>query len=385
VTRIGINLLWIVPGEVGGSEEYTIGLLRAMHQLDADDLEIILYVNRRFAREHREVCELFTTVVAPIEGTSRPARVLVEASWLAMRTRRDALDAVHHAGGTMPPVRSAPGIITLHDLQPITHPERFGRIKRTYIRTLVPRSLRSASRVVCLASFTARDAVEIAGVDPSRVVLVPCGIDEISNAVSVERRDAVLSAHRLSAGAYLLYPAITYEHKNHRTLISAFERVHRSHPDVRLVLTGGSGPMEQAVVEQIDALGLGDAVHRAGRIPAEELDILLREAAAMAFPSSYEGFGLPVLEAMARGCPVIASGVGGLVEVGGPAAAFVDPFDVDGWVSAILAVLEDGEHRSAMIGRGLEQSGRFLWSDSAQALAETYRSITPRSPGRAGS
>ena len=372
--RIGINLLWIVPGEVGGSEEYTVGLLRALHRLGASDVEIILYVNRRFAREHHDLCGMFTTVVAPIEGGSRPLRVLYESTWLARRARRDQLHAMHHAGGTMPPLRTVPGIVTLHDLQPITHPERFGPVKRLYIRTLAPRSLRSAAQVVCLTSFTAQDAVELAGVDPGRIVLVPCGIDAATTDPTQDQRAAVLEGLGLQPGRFVLYPAITYEHKNHRTLIAAFARILEQHPDCALVLTGGAGPMESEVVEQIERLGIGAAVRRTGRVDASTLDILMRTAGVMAFPSSYEGFGLPVLEAMARGCPVVCSGVGGLVEVGGPAVALVDPFDVDRWVEAIDQVLADEGYRTAMVGRGLEQSGRFRWSGSALALVGSYRS-----------
>ena len=379
MSRIGVNLLWIVPGEVGGSEEYTVGLLRALHEMDARDLEVILYVNRRFAREHSDLCGMYRTVVAPIEGTSRALRVLVESSWLAWRTRRDQLDAVHHAGGTMPPIRTAPGIITLHDLQPITHPERFGPIKRLYISLLAPRSLRAAEHVVCLTSFTARDAERLARVDPARIVLVPSGIDPIASAPSPERSTEVLDAFDLSRGRYVLYPAITYEHKNHRTLIEAFDRLHRTHPDLRLVLTGGAGPMEPMVHDQIARLALESVVRRTGRVSTGELDVLMRCAGVMAFPSSYEGFGLPVLEAMARGCPVVASRVGGLVEIGGRAARLVDPFDIDGWVAALCAVLDDAGYRAEMVSRGLEQSSHFHWGDSALALSALYRSIpSPR-------
>jgi alpha-1,3-rhamnosyl/mannosyltransferase len=383
MTKIGMNLLWLVPGEVGGSEEYTVGLLRAYRQLRDEHLEqdhpqLILYVNRRFARDHVDLCSAFTTVVAPIDGSSRPIRVLVESTWLAWRTRRDGLDALHHGGGTMPSLRTVPGIVTLHDLQPITHPERFGPIKRFYIRWVAPRSLRAARRVVCLTRFTAGDAVALAGVAPERIALIPSGVDPVGPAPSEDRRSAVLEGLGLSGHRFLLYPAITYEHKNHRTLLAAFARLHALNPQLRLVLTGGVGSAEPQVRAQISQLGLDPAVVRTGRIPAADLDVLYREAAITAFPSAYEGFGLPVLEAMVRGCPVVASGVGGLVEVGGPAVVHVDPFDVDAWVSSLSAVLDDDGYRARLVEQGLEQSERFRWSDSALALAALYRSLPAR-------
>lgn len=382
MTRIGVNLLWVVPGEVGGSEEYMVGLLRAYRQLDPEPPDVVLYVNRRFAREHRELCQSYPTVVAPIEGTSRPLRVIIESTWLARRSRRDLLDALHHAGGTMPVIRAVPGIVTLHDLQPITHPERFGLLKRTYIRSIAPRSLRAAIRVVCLARFTAEDAVEIAGVDPARVVLVPSGVDPVDSAPAVDPRSPVLEELGLTGTPFVLYPAITYAHKNHRTLLEAFARVLRTHPDLRLVLTGGVGPEEQQLSAQISRLGLRASVRRTGRIPAADLDALYRAATVMAFPSSYEGFGLPLLEAMARRCPVVASDVGGLAEVGGSAARLVDPFDVEAWVEALIMVLDDPGYRSRMVEEGIEQSHRYRWSDSAAALADLYRNIPQDLPPR---
>jgi alpha-1,3-rhamnosyl/mannosyltransferase len=385
MTRIGVNLLWLVPGEVGGSEEYTVGLLRALHSFDADDLEVVLYVNRRFARTYSDICSMFRSVVAPIEGTSRPLRVFVESTWLARRSRRDRLDALHHAGGTMPPVRTVPGILTLHDLQPITHPERFGPLKRLYIRLLAPRSLRAAIRVVCLASFTAGDAVSIAGVDPQRVVFVPSGIDPILATPSPGQISEVLATFDLRPNSFVLYPAITYEHKNHRTLIEAFARVHRTSPHLRLVLTGGAGPVEAAVRTQIDRLKLSNSVVRTGRVHADQLDVLYRTAAVMAFPSSYEGFGLPLLEAMARRCAVVASEVGGLIEVGDDAVCFVDPFAVDEWTTALNRLLDDDGYRATLVARGLEQSSRFQWSDSARALAGLYLSLSTLPPSASSS
>lgn len=393
-----MNLLWLVPGEVGGSEEYTVGLLRSYLRLqqDRDEVaqpevvtpeavlpEVVLYVNRRFAREHQALCAAFPTVIAPIDGSSRGRRVLMESTWLAWRARRDRLDALHHGGGTMPAIRTVPGLVTLHDLQPITHPGHFSPIKRVYIRMMVPRSLRAARRVVCLAGFTAGDAVSVAGVDPGRIALVPSGVDPVGPGPGPEQRAEVLEGLGLTGCRFVLYPAITYAHKNHRTLLEAFVRLHMSRPDLRLVLTGGSGPCESQVLALVAELGLDASVRRTGRVPAADLDVLYRSASVMAFPSAYEGFGLPLLEAMVRGCPVVASDVGGLSEIGGGAAVLVDPFDTDGWVDALGSVLDDAGYRARLVDQGLEQSDRYRWTDSARALAALYRSLPTRLPNRA--
>jgi glycosyltransferase involved in cell wall biosynthesis len=380
--RVGVNLLWLVPGEVGGSEEYTVRLLGALADLDLDDLEVTLYVNGRFGTAHAGLAERFRTVVAPVAGTSRPRRVVAESTWLAARTWRDHAEVVHHAGGTMPGIRSAPGIVTLHDLQPITHPERFGAVKRTYIRLAAPRSLRAAAAVVCLTEFTAGAAVSVAGVDPNRVHLVPCGVDDPGPGPDPLVQEAVLERHGVLGRPFVLYPAITYAHKNHETLIAAFAHLAAAHPDARLVLTGGEGSYEPVVRASIQAYGLAGRVERTGRIPEADLDVLYRRATVMAFPSRYEGFGLPVLEAMVRGCPVVASDVGGLPSVAGDAAVLVDPLDAPAWADAIGDLLDQPERRTVLSRHGVERARHFRWPDAAAALASVYRE-TARRPFRA--
>jgi glycosyltransferase involved in cell wall biosynthesis len=235
-------------------------------------------------------------------------------------------------------------------------------------------------RVVCLSRFTAGDAERIAGVDPQRVAIVASGVDRVELGSSETSRGCPESAELLTrfgleARSFILYPAITYDHKNHRTLVDAFARLVPSHPSLRLVLTGGVGSSETALNAQIEDLGLAERVLRTGRVAAADLDTLYRCAAVMAFPSSYEGFGLPLLEAMVRGCPVVTSAVGGLEEVGGAAVELVDPFYIEGWVAALTSVIDDPEHRAEMITNGLEQSDRYRWSNSALALAQLYRGL----------
>lgn len=371
--RIGVNLLWLVPGEVGGSEEYTVRLLRAVARECPDDLDIVLYVTRSFVGAHPDLCAAFPIRVAPVSGASRPARVLIESTWLAWRTWRDRCEVVHHAGGTMPIVRSAPGIVTLHDLQPLSHPERFGPIKRRWLTWVAPRSLRAASAVICLSDFTGDDAVERADVERARVRIVPCGVDDPGAAVDEHLRQRVLARFDLVDRPFVLYPAITYPHKNHETLVAAFAALVADRPELCLVLTGGASSAEAVVQAAIGAFALADCVVRTGRIPEPELDVLYRSATVMAFPSRYEGFGLPVLEAMARGCPVVASDVGGVPSVAGEAAVLVDPLDVAGWTEALASVIDDASRRSVLARRGLDRVRAFAWPRSAAALLDVYR------------
>lgn len=371
--RVGVNLLWLVPGEVGGSEEYTVRLLSALADLGSDEVEVILYVNRLFSSAHPEIVSRFTTVVAPISGSSRVLRVLVESTWLALRSRIDRCMLVHHAGGTMPAIRSVPGVLTLHDLQPLANPERFGLVKGSYIRFIAPRSLRRAQFVVCLSRFVANDAMDRVGVPVEQIRIVPCGVADPGAAFDRERLRELLKGFDLEDRPFIIYPAITYPHKNHTTLVAAFARIVKQNDDVRLVFTGGGGSSDSVVQSTIEAYGLDSKVIRTGRVAESDLDLLYRTATLMAFPSLYEGFGLPLLEAMSRGCPIVASDAGSLPEVAGDAAELVDPIDVAGWASALGALIDDPARRTVLIRRGFERATQFTWTVSAESLLSVYQ------------
>jgi glycosyltransferase involved in cell wall biosynthesis len=371
--RVGVNLLWLVPGEVGGSEEYTVRLLSALADLGSDEVEVILYVNRLFSSAHPEIVSRFTTVVAPISGSSRVLRVLVESTWLALRSRIDRCMLVHHAGGTMPAIRSVPGVLTLHDLQPLANPERFGLVKGSYIRFIAPRSLRRAQFVVCLSRFVANDAMDRVGVPVEQIRIVPCGVADPGAAFDRERLRELLKGFDLEDRPFIIYPAITYPHKNHTTLVAAFARIVKQNDDVRLVFTGGAGSSDSVVQSTIEAYGLDSKVIRTGRVAESDLDLLYRTATLMAFPSLYEGFGLPLLEAMSRGCPIVASDAGSLPEVAGDAAELVDPIDVAGWASALGALIDDPARRTVLIRRGFERATQFTWTVSAESLLSVYQ------------
>ena len=371
--RVGVNLLWLVPGEVGGSEEYTVRLLAALSDSGYEDLDVVLYVNRRFSDAHPEIVTRFPTFVAPVSGSSRVMRVLAESTWLAARARRDRCELVHHAGGTMPALRSVPGVLTVHDLQPLANPERFGLLKGTYIRFVAPRSLKNARTVVCLSEFVANDVTARVGIDRDTIRIVPCGVSDPGAGFDRERSRDLLETLGLTDRPFILYPAITYPHKNHATLVAAFARIADRHDDARLVFTGGVGSSDGVVESTIAAYGLEAKVIRTGRIPESDLDLLYREATAMAFPSLYEGFGVPVLEAMSRGCPVVASDAGSLPEVVGDAGELVDPVDVAGWSEALGALIDDPARRTVLLRRGFDRAKAFAWSSSAQTLLSVYR------------
>lgn len=381
--RVGLNLLWMVPGVVGGSEEYTTRLLRAVAEHRPADLEPVLFVNRLVPDAYPELVRSFETVVAPISGRRKALRVAAENTWLAVEARRRQVDLLHHLGGIMPFVRTVPSMVTIHDLQPLAMPAHFAFTKRAFHRAVLPMSARRALRVVTLTDYTRHDLIERLAVRGDRIVLVPSGIRIPASHAAVDARTAdVRRQYGLGERRYFLYPAITYPHKNHLTLLEAFRAVARTHADAALVLTGGPAATEGDVQAMARSPELEGRVFRLGRIARDDLDALYRGAIALTFPSRFEGFGIPVLEAMSRDLPVIAADATALPEVVGDAGLLVEPRDVPGWTSAMARLLDDDALREELVRRGRDRARQFDWASAATRLEGVYREVLTEVAGR---
>lgn len=361
---VAVNLLWCVPGQVGGSEQY---LVRQLIGLASRPPEFVptLFCLPEFVDAHPELAQLYRMVSADITGGERPRRVLAEHGWLRRRTR-DA-DLVHHGGGTTPLVGSTPIVLTIHDLQHLSHPEYLSATKRRYLDWMIPRSVSRAAVVAVPTEYVRSTVVDAYGIDPARVVVVPHGVEhDIGAGARPEfdlRRD-----YGLGSGPVLVFPAITHPHKGHRFLLRVMAQ-HWTDVDLRLVLLGGAGRSDDAVNADIERLGLSDRVVRAGRVPDADRDGLVALATALVFPSEYEGFGAPVVEAMALGTPVVCSDQPALAEVVGD-AGIVLPHDDVAWAGALAEV----ERRSvALRAAGRTRAADFTAERSGQALAAAYR------------
>jgi len=366
-TEVAVNLLWCVPGRVGGSEEYLVRQLRGLLEAQEGRSERwapTLFCSRRFTEAHPELTGVVPTGIGPPGIERRPVRVGVEHTWLAQRTRNFPL--VHHGGGTSPAIGGRPSVLTIHDLQFLTHPDYHRRVKLGYLRTVVPRSIARATVVAVPSEWVRTTVVDAYGKDPALVTVVRHGIEPDLGRVATAPSD-VRARYDLGNGPVLVFPAITHPHKGHRFLL---EVMARSWPDpaLRLVLLGGAGAAEGEVERSITALGLGDRVRRPGRVPDADRDGLVRTATALVFPSEYEGFGAPVVEAMALGTPVICTDQPALAEVVGD-AGLVLPRDPDAWASALEQV---DARRDELVAAGRARAERYSARAAGADLARAY-------------
>jgi glycosyltransferase involved in cell wall biosynthesis len=342
---IGIALLTLVPGVVGGSETYARELLRALERVGDEDYRVLLPPVAADAGGG-----LPTTIAKGYGAGGRIVSMGRAAAEPRYARLLDGVDAVHYPLTVPVPRVRVPHALTLHDVQHLDLSQLFSRRERVYRAVTYDRAARRADRVIVVSEFVKGRAVERLGLDPNRVRVTPLGLDHNVFRPADEPREP-----------FLLYPARSWPHKNHARLFEAFAQLRSARPDLRLVLTGDDGFGR-----------VPDGVEVRGRLPQAEVVGLMQRAAVLVFPSLYEGFGLPPLEAMACGCPVACSDAAALPEVVGDAARLFDPHDPEAIAAGILDVLGDP---APWVQRGLLRAEQYSWDVTARLTDAVYREL----------
>ena len=349
--RVGISLLTLVPGEVGGAETAARGLTRGL--AEAGTLDYLALVPPAAPGAGEGLAEVLVSEYRHAQTIPERAFAMALAAVRPgpLRRRYDGLELVHFPLTIAVPQLDLPSVVTVHDLQHLDLPHLFARSERMFRRRMHEGSARRAIAVVVPSQFVRRSVIERLGVPPERVHAIPWGLDHELFSPSAEPREQ-----------FLLYPGRPWPHKNHKRLFTALALLRRERPELELVLTGGGH----------EGRPVPPGVRVAGLVSDEELVSLYRRAACLVFPSLYEGFGQPPLEAMACGCPVAASNAAAIPEAVGDAAALFDPDDPEDVAAVVSAVLESPERLAAA---GLERAQRFTWAETARRHEEVYRSI----------
>lgn len=274
------------------------------------------------------------------------------------------VDVVHGTNYCVPPSRRARQIVTVHDLTPLRFPPLAGPTTRLF-PTLVRRALDRGAHVHTPSAFVAAEVVELLGADPARVHAVHHGVPAVPPAAAGQASPV--------HGRYVLAIGTVEPRKDLPGLVAAFDAMAGAFPGLRLVIAGPEGWGVEALAAAVDRAHHADRVVRLGWLEPAVAAALLRGAAVLAFPSLYEGFGLPPLEAMAAGVPVVATRAGALPEVLGDAACLVPPGDPPALAEALALVLGDDEVRDGLVARGRQHVTRFSWQDCAAGLTALYR------------
>lgn len=375
-----MSLLTLVPGRMGGSESYVDALLDQFARGNGPE-RITVLANDQVAAVYQDR-ERGPVSLHRIRGYAPGRRRLTHAAGMLAayafprRITREVPPGIQvlHFPVTVPiPRTKLPGIVTLHDVQHHDLPEFFSRAERALRRLTYDGAARRAAAVVTPSEYSARRIGDVLGIPAERVEVIRSGIDHDRFRREPNAADSNLRATLRLERPFLLYPANLWPHKNHERLVQAFARV--PDRDLDLVLTGQTYGRLERLTRLARRAGVGERVRHLGYVAPEQVPALYRAARAMVFPSLYEGFGGPPLEAMACGCPVAASTRASLGEVCADASIALEPESIESIAEAIDKVVSDEGARARLRAAGVERAGRFSWEEAAARHSAVYRRV----------
>ena len=367
--HVGLNLVFLVPGETGGMEVYARELIPELVAA-APEVRFTAFINREAAAAADGPWgELIDAVTVPVNARNRIEWIRGEQQLLPPRAARAGVDLVHSLASTAPGWGRFKRIVTIHDLNyRLVKDAHFG-IRGLGMRVLVPLAARRSDRIIADSANTRDDLIGLLGIDRDKVDVValgkgapaaqPLAEHELRARFGVGQRPIALSVSAKRPS------------KNLERLIGALALIPEERRPV-LVVPGYRTPYEETLRERARALGVGDDLRLLGWLAPEELEGLYAAAACFVFPSLYEGFGLPVLEAMARGLPVACSGRGALKEVASDAALYFDPESERAMAAAIERLLSDPAEGDRLRRAGRERAAQFTWAATAAGTIASY-------------
>lgn len=368
--------------QIAGIGRYTRELVRAFLCQQSDDQLVLFFADRDLPPDHRGRRDLlalqheFPRVRAvPIPLTERWLTIMWQRARLPLPVERwtGPVDLVHAPDFVLPPVRSAPTLLTVHDLTFRVHPETAHANLRRYLDHAVPRSLARATHVLADSQSTKRDLQRLMGVDERNITVLYPGIGVQFRRVTDDARLAEVRSRFHLPSQFLIHVGTIEPRKNLDRLMAAFDRVRRDHDGLELLLGGKPGWMSDPIVARARQTA---GARLLGPIADADLPALYTLATACVYPTLYEGFGFPPLEALACGTPALVANTSSLPEIVGDLGVLVDPLDSDNLAEGIAKVIADREVRQAARERGPQQAARFTWERAGAELLGLYRRIS---------
>jgi glycosyltransferase involved in cell wall biosynthesis len=366
--HLGLNLVYLVPGETGGMETYARELIPALVGVEPN-LRVTSFVNREAQGSNGPWSELTEQVLVPIRARRRVDWVRGEQQFLPRLAARAGVDLLHSLASTAPAWGRFRRVVTIHDLIYQIYPEAHFGLRSKGMAVLVPLAARRSHRVIVPSHSTRDDVIRLLGVPPAK-------IDVVSEGGGVEvtpptPESDLRARYGLFERAVVLTASAMRPHKNLRRLLDAWSLL-PCDPRPVLVVPGYPTEHERDLRSHATELGLADDIRFVGWVSSADLEGLFRLASCFVFPSLYEGFGLPVLEAMARGLPVACSDRGALLEVAGNAARFFDPESPHSIAEALQELLQDTALVAKLRTAGLDRAHGFTWVETARATLRSY-------------
>ena len=357
--RIGVNALYLIPGGVGGTEIYLRSRLTALAEIDHHN-RYFVFTNRETGADLVPAQDNFTQAAQAVRAVNRPARMLWEQTVLPVAVARHRLDVLFNPGFTAPILCGCPQVTIFHDLQHKRHPEYFRWFDLPFWNFFLFWSMTISRRIVAVSDATGDDLRRWYRVPPAKIRVVPSGVDPRFFELAALRRPE----------PFLLAVSTLHPHKNLDGLLRAFAAFREGHSEYRLVVCGLHGFFSAELHALRERLDLGDSVDFPGWIPREQLYDLYARAAAFLYPSLFEGFGLPVLEALAAGVPTACSEIEPMNGIAGGAALKFNPRDTCAIAQAMDRLVTDEALRGRLASEGPVRAAQFSWRTTAQGVLD---------------
>jgi glycosyltransferase involved in cell wall biosynthesis len=368
--RIGIDATALPPQPVGAGN-YIIQLIRAFAALDGEN-QFVIFASER-GRSLIDLPDKPPLEWKLISDRSPAVRLIWEQTFFSRLIREADIDVLHSLHYTRPFRLSCSSVVTFHDMTFFLYPELHTSTKRIFFPQAIKSSAKRADFVITVSESTRQDAIRLLNLSPDRVITVQHGVDRAFRPINdIEFGKRVTNKYRLP-GKFILYVGLIEPRKNLPLLINAYKKLVDDGTDHNLVLVGRFGWIFDEVLQQIEKLNLTDKVILTGYVEQVDLPMVYNLCDLFVYPTLYEGFGLPALEAMACGIPVITTDVSSLPEIVGEAGLLVSPNDVEALFEGINKVLYDEGLRLNMARRGTKQAAKFSWERAARSTLEVYR------------
>jgi glycosyltransferase involved in cell wall biosynthesis len=303
---------------------------------------------------------------------------------LPLQARKCGIDVLHSPGYTAPVLVACPSVVTIHDLNYFYYPEDFSKLAVLALKILVPAAARTSNKVITVSQNSKRDITTKLGIPPEKVCVIyeaagSAFCRSVSQTEAINRKMKVLRNRHGICSEFILTVAASHPHKNLDRLIRAYYFLRKARlVEHQLVVVGLKGRAHPGLTNLLSELSLQEVVTLTGWVPDEDMPLLYSAADLFIFPSLFEGFGIPVLEAMACGTPVISSNATSLPEVVGDAGILIDPYDIEGMAGAMYELLTDDELRNSLVTKGLDRVKMFSWERAARETLAVYEGVYRR-------
>ncbi len=366
--RIAVHAKVLSEEQLNGIGVYTYNVLKALSRIDTKN-DYTLYSNQPIV--HRLQAENFNENI-----------VSFPALWSYLRFPFEFIsnkyDLLFVPKEMVPPIKRPKTIVVCFDLMGLLFADRISMKGKVHFWVATHYALHVADKIIAISESTKTDIIEKCGVDPDKIMVTPLGYDEELYQPRQDKNSIqkIKAKYGVTANYILNTSSLLWYRKNIPRLIKAFHACKsRMHIDLQLVITGKKGEAYGEVVNLLHALGLEKDVILTGYVPSQEMPFLLNGAEALVFPSLHEGFGLPLVEAMACGCPVITSNCSAMPEVVGDAAILIDPYNEEEIEAAMTKVVGDAELRIRMKGKSLARARQFSWERTARKTLKVFESL----------